>query len=336
MSTDWLPDELLPVAYRLAHADQCAYEIAELISTWSLEGPLDLEQVWVDKEAKTYEVRVRAIRPAPPLVALLFSEGIHHIRASLDNVVWHLAEQAMGSMSDKQARRVQMPIYDDPAQYAEWAKQVTKMGLHCFEESADLGQRILSLQPFKDTHQAVESFGELLGILTGVPRDLRHPLRLLQDYSNNDKHRRVQVALARSTVLDFEQPFLEQDRGHHPLEPGSVLGSGVWGTPALMETNTAATIQRPGTTDVWVNPAKELGALRHYVAAVAVPVLVMGLELPRGIPPEVDLTDSGATDRDRVNTAGVQDAAERFAPRLPEMMKTAMEAEFTFPDPPSD
>lgn len=336
MSCDWLPDALLSVADRLARADQCAYEIAGLISSWSLAGPLEMEQVWVDKEAQTYEVRISGVRPAPPMVALLFSEGIHHVRATLDNVVWYLTEQVMGSISDRQARQVQMPIYDDVARYRQWVERVVKNGLDCFDDSATLGQRILSLQPFKDTHQSVESFGQLLGELTGAPRDLQHPLSLLQGYSNADKHRHVRLAMARSTAFSFDRPFFDQDRVHRPLEVGDVLASGVWGKPNPLETNTAATIQRPGLDGVWVNPSRELGALRQYVADVAIPVLILGLELSHGVPPEVDLSDRGATDRERISSAGNRDFAERFAPRLTEMWQSALEAGYHWPEPPRD
>lgn len=114
MASTWLPDDLLSVAYRLAAADMYAYEIFELISAWSYNHPIRMQNYWRDKQAKTYEARVVAVRPVPPLVMVHFSDGIHQVRAALDNVVWHLANQANGPLSARQAHLISMPIHTDP------------------------------------------------------------------------------------------------------------------------------------------------------------------------------------------------------------------------------
>jgi hypothetical protein len=93
---EWLPDQLYPVAYRVARADECAFEIAKLAGRWSFDGPLGLVQyVWQNR----YSVRVDSVRPIPPRISLLFSEAVGHLRAALDNVVWFIVEQAQGPLS---------------------------------------------------------------------------------------------------------------------------------------------------------------------------------------------------------------------------------------------
>ena len=91
---EWLPDQLCPVAFRVARADECAFEIAKLAGRWSFDEPLGLVQyVWENR----YSVRIESVRPIPPRISLLFSEAVSHLRAALDNVVWFMVEQAQRS-----------------------------------------------------------------------------------------------------------------------------------------------------------------------------------------------------------------------------------------------
>ena len=41
---DWLPEELYPAAFRIARADECAFELAKLAAQWSYDIPLNLVQ----------------------------------------------------------------------------------------------------------------------------------------------------------------------------------------------------------------------------------------------------------------------------------------------------
>lgn len=323
VTNDWLPDELLPVAHRLARADACAFDIAELISTWSCAGPIELRPFWIDKNANTFEVRVVRIRPVPPLVSLRFSEGIHHLRAALDNVVWHLVEQIHGPISDTDALLVAMPIYEDPDKYGNWVRRRVKAGLSCFDEASSLGARIQSLQPFADDTESIASMGELLALLTETEREEVHPLLLLQAYSNMDKHRHITVSAARGFNSTYETPLMTQDRRQRPVRVGDVLASGVWGNPTVLETNTGATIRRAEAGNAWVNPSKELADLRRYVADIAVPQLVRGGGLPGSLRPNVDLTDTGLSDRDRLCAAGDEDATARFGLRIATLFEEA-------------
>lgn len=315
----------MALAYRLTRADECAYEISRLISTWSFEAPLSLQQRWINKETREFEVFVAAIRPIPPMVSLLFSEGIHHVRSALDNAVWYLVALEHGQVTDRQSRQVAMPIYEDRQKYADWVAGRERAGLACYADGSVLGGRIRSLQPFVDDVERVESMGEVLSALTGTGRETVHPLRLLQAYSNGDKHRAVRVAASRGFKTTSGTPIWEQERHQRDFQVGDVLGTGKMGEPSILETNVAATIPRPAPWEAWVNPAKELGHLRRFVADIAIPTLVTGVALPAGgIPASIDLTDTGQTDGERVAAATREDAEQRFHLELSELFSRAI------------
>lgn len=330
MVVDWMPAALEPVVYRLARADACAYAIADHISAWSFGQPIELEQVGRDGAA--YDVVIRRVKPVAPAVALLFSEAIHHLRAALDNVIWHLVAQAHGPLTARVARQVALPIHEDEEAYNRWIQQRVRDGLVAFSDTATLGQRVRSLQPFASTTESVPSIGVVLAAISGVDREFGHPLKLLQDYSNEDKHRQIRVAAARTIASTYDRPIWEQDRRQQPVTAGMVIASGVRGTPQIVETNTAAAIKRPGELEAWVNPVKEVSALRRYAADVAIPTLLTGLTLPKSIPPSIDLGDTGLEDRERIAAGGHEDAEARFAPRLAELFAASQEAQPTWLD----
>lgn len=322
MTCDWIPVGLEPIVYRLARADELAFQISERIAIWSFNGPLELENR--PHADGTYEVVVAGVRPIPPDVPLMFSESIHHIRAALDNVVWHMVDSAHGPLDDSTALKVAFPINDVEQRYRSWVRQRVKAGLTCYQDGAKLGDRIRSLQPFADTTAAIPNVEIGLAEMFGNERELAHPLRLLQEYSNSDKHRQVRVGVPRTVTTKSDRPILDQGHRQHPIEKGDVLHTGEWGTPTLMETNTAVMIARPHPYQGWTNPAKEVAALRQYVADVAIPVLLTGIALPAGIPPHVDLGDTGTSDRDRLFEAGHDDALARFVPKRNELLASAL------------
>ena len=77
-----LPPDLVPVALRLARADEAVFEIADISSLWSMAGPLEMEQ---RRNGDRSTSVLTGIRPVPPRLWLLFSEAINHLRAAIDN-----------------------------------------------------------------------------------------------------------------------------------------------------------------------------------------------------------------------------------------------------------
>lgn len=80
----WLPEQLEPAVARLARVDDCIFEMGDLSGQWSLAG---LEVRQVRRSDGRFRALVSAVRPIPPLISLLYSEAISHLRAVLDNVV---------------------------------------------------------------------------------------------------------------------------------------------------------------------------------------------------------------------------------------------------------
>lgn len=324
----WLPSELEPVALRLARADECAFEIGDLISLWSLEGPLDIEQVRCGTEVETI---LKSIRPVPPRASLLFSEAINHLRAAMDNAVWYLVEKEHGPLEGMLATQVVMPIQQSPERMDAWIKRRLRDGLRAFSSESSLGRRLVAIQPFIDVDSSVPSMGKSLATLTGQEVEMAHPLHLLQQYSNADKHRSIRLAASRTFMSDDASPLMKQNLSHQELQVGDVLGCTVWGDPVMLETSSAVMVQRPDPFSAWVNPVKELNALRRHVSEVIIPVLLTGLQFSRGLPADLDLADNGKTIRERLTLGSWDDAEKRLIPMLKDRFDDAMDREIVFP-----
>jgi len=315
------PAELEPVLLRLARADELVFQIGELSAQWSMRGPLEIEQ---RRRGDQFKAILTGIRPVPPLLWLLFSEAINHLRAAIDNTVWYLFEQAHGPIDGPAAARVAMPIHSKPEQYEKWCKRRREDRLHELLPDCELGSRIRKLQPFVDDDAVVPSNGELVAHLQGDAIEYAHALTLLQGYSNADKHRAIRVAVTRSVASRPDRPFAGQDLRFRELQTGQVLASGTWGELLPIETNTAVMVQRPDPYVAMVPPARELGLLHQYVARVAVPFLTFGLELPGAIPPQAELGDTGETAAERISRGRWEFATDRLKTEMVRMYQEAM------------
>lgn len=323
----WLPVELEPVAFRLARADECAYEIGDLTSAWSSNDPVRMYET-VDNGIVT--AKVDSIRPIPPKVALLFSEAINHIRASIDNVVWYLVEKETGELDPQTELLVAFPITRDSAHFSSWCAKRVKNGLTMFAEDSGLGKRLRTLQPWQDTTSSVPSSSLSFSAIRQQPVEHAGALTLLQKYSNSDKHRSVKLTVSRTFSSNYDRPILDQDLSPQVLEPGAVVHQTKQGELSLLELNTAAVVVRPEPFSEFVNPAKEVNWLRKYVSEIVIPTLLVGLTLDRGLPPNIELSDTGETYRERLSKAGQDDAIERLHRLLMKRLYDAMGADPSF------
>lgn len=310
MTLDWLPEELHSVAYRLARADQAAFDIGNLTLEWSKSEPLEL----VEREISDSKVDIVVVnvRPMPPIIPLLFSEAINHLRASLDNTVWHLVEKHVGQLSFHQALNVEFPICHSENNFGQWRRKRKKNNLEILSGPSDLSDRLEKLQPFNDVTQSIPSMSDRFGVLIGEEPDLRHPLALLQGYSNDDKHRQLRLGAVKSNILTSYTSLWEQDRGLRSLDSGSVLGSFPKGPSIELEAGTTILVERPGAPGTWVVPVREIEALRRYVADIAIPTLLKGIALTGVIPPDLDPSDSGFDFKPRVLQAQGRSAVDRL------------------------
>lgn len=308
---DWLPSELMPVALRLARADKMEYELGKLCLNWS-RNALDFEQV--RNADGLLDLVVSAIRPIPPAIPMLISEIANHLRAAIDNVVFYLVEQARGSaLPPEEARKVAMPIWPTAAELTNWANGRAR---HVPElvTGTPLYARIESLQPYRSL-AVVTSLPVELATLMGVT-DLNgvHPLLLLQGYSNEDKHRIIRPALWRAVVTRDDQPFMTQNLQWREVQVGDIVSGAVReGNRVEVESRTAVFIQRPDS-QVWVGPGSELSQIHGFVADVLIPTLVTGAPANPTLPRQVDLSDNGETDEQRIR-AGLGESAHSRAGR---------------------
>ncbi len=306
----WLPEELNPVALRLARADDCAFKIGDLTSKWSLDGPLDFEQV---RRGNTVQMVLKSLRPVPAEASLLFSEAINHLRAAIDNVIWYVVDQEHGQLEGIAATLVNMPILESQEKLDGWTKRRVKDKISALGAETQLGRRIRALQPFVDVQSGIPSMGKALALIMGQEVERAHPLRLLQGYSNADKHRSIRIAIPRTFSSNDSSPLASQHLAHQDLPLGPPT---TWGKLAVVETNTAAMVQRPAPFAAWVNPVKEINAIRRHVAQVVVPILLTGLEMPNALPPSIGLGDNGQTDGERIAAGVWDDAEKRLQPAL--------------------
>lgn len=331
-AVDWLPEELHPVAMRLARADQLAFDLAETALAWSRgpddEGPLSLRQV--GRSPGYLDVEVTAISPVPPIAAMLFSEAIHHLRSAIDNVVFYMVEKGRGSpLTRSKARIVSMLIYEDPERFKRKVGQLVKQGISEFATTATLGQRIASLQPFAD-EASVPAIPPALSMLMNGPDSANeHPLVLLRDYSNEDKHRTIRLAAGRSLVQRLDDLPRTRRLGMRAIEVGTVLEVVQKGVPTPVDTSPALHVQRPD--GVWVGPGYELDCLSRHVADIVLPTLITGIALPDGLPAHVDLSDSGAPLTERLREGGATRAHDRARELAGRAFLEAMQRDLQFP-----
>ena len=210
-----------------------------------------------------------------------------------------------------------MPILESQEKLDNWTKRRLKEKIAAFGAETTLGRRLRTLQPFVDLHSGVPSMSKALAGALRQEVETAHPLRLLQAYSNADKHRSVRIALARTFISSDSAPLAAQDLAHQEIKVGEPMGPATtWGEVSILETNTAVMVRRPSPFEAWVNPVTDINAIRSHVGNVVVPILLTGLEMPRALPPAIDLGDNGRTARQRIGDGKWDTADARLRPIL--------------------
>ena len=256
------------------------------------------------------------MRPVPPEASLLFSEAVNHLRAAIDNVIWYLIGiKARDPRRGPTATLVNMPILSQQEKLDKWTSRRLREKITAFGADTELGRRLRTLQPYVDQQNGVPSMGVVLAAVMRQEVESVHPLRLLQAYSNADKHRSIRITLPRTFASTDVKPWAEQNLAHQELKVGDAMGPPTpWGQLSILETNTAMMVQRPEPFSAWVNPVKELVAMRRHVGQVIVPILLTGLEMPNGLPPAIELGDTGLSNRERLVAGAWEDGDARLAP----------------------
>lgn len=81
----------------------------------------------------TLEILAVMREPAPVELALIFSEWLAALRASLDNSIYALAAATTGQNPPPEAERVQYPICSTPAEFKSQAKRLEMLPEHIVE-----------------------------------------------------------------------------------------------------------------------------------------------------------------------------------------------------------
>lgn len=308
---DWLPEELLPVAMRVAHADDLAYAAGLEAYLWSKSSPVSLaRERFADGAERLF---VEAVRPVPPKVGLLFSDAVNHLRSALDNVVFHLAQAAHDDvLTEQQERAISFPIYVDQRGMDGWIKKMSRAGLPQLTGEGELGRRLMALQPFNDADRSVPTMNGWLSLMLDQPVHRAHPLVLLQAYSNTDKHRALRVAVHQG-FQSVNSAWFAGQHSRSELAVGETLFETKPGERATADLHPFVGVERPGAGGTLVGIGPELSGLERYVAHHAVPVMVTGVALEHGLPTQLDLSDTGQTMGERVAAAGYVTAHDRLS-----------------------
>jgi len=83
------------------------------------------------------DVVVESVRPIPPVVSMLFSEVLNHLRAAIDNVMFHVVESLRGApLPSDAASLVAMPIRQSGASLIAFAILLVNASKHPHDASA--------------------------------------------------------------------------------------------------------------------------------------------------------------------------------------------------------
>jgi hypothetical protein len=106
-------------------------EFAQCWATYIARHPWDIDVRSVD--SSTLEILAVMREPAPVELALIFSEWLAALRASLDNAIYALASSITGQNPPPQAERIQYPICSTPAEFTRQAKRLAMLPPHIIE-----------------------------------------------------------------------------------------------------------------------------------------------------------------------------------------------------------
>lgn len=297
-----LPAHLSPLALRLGRVDELAGDIAMSCFGFVKSNPLELRERRDETRASLF---VHSIGEVPPAIGLVFSDAVNQLRSALDNALVLLIEHERGSpLSGRAEQSAQFLIHEDEAKYHQGLKRLVP---HLPELAVDapLGRRMYELQPFRP----VESIRQMTTRRAETQHGGHH-LRVLQQYSNTDKHRRPHVfAVGNARTVSMTGGASIHAEGVSELAVGQEISSTSVGSNEIIEVMPFVGIRRP-IADELVPPGAELNELHRYIAEVALPRLA---DLPEGVVflPGVDLRSLHLSEDERAATASGTYAHER-------------------------
>jgi hypothetical protein len=302
----WLPDHQLHVVATLAHVDHTIEQLLQLAHAYTQQGPITFEEV---VHAGRVDVVVKAVAPLPQAIPRLVAGALTQLRAALEHVLYAEVEAGLGrSLTDEEARAVEMPAATDAGTLAKWFRNRRRSQLPPLRAGSPLAQRVERLQPFQR------------------PDVDEHPMRLLAEHTNLAKHRTPAVAATRLGAVYPDDPRSDltvalplslrpQPGDGLPLREGDTLASAPRGAKIPFSVVPTVSLRRPHT-GVWCIAAHELQDLEEWVRAIAVPILVTGTHEVSPLPPQLDISVGHRDLRTELASAGRRPATARARDKI--------------------
>jgi hypothetical protein len=334
-SADWLPPAFAPLLFKLSRANDLS---GQLFDTLMEMGQRELmELVTVERDGRSI-VHLKNVVQPPPAVGLIFGDVINQLRSALDHAVLLLVEGERGaSLSRAHSKLTAFPVCRTEKSFTDWCKGKQR-SIPELEAGTSIASRLESLQPYHasqlDPQASVpgDDAGQQLFktpvAADGTPLVEHHPLIGLAEWSNEDKHRRLNVAIVRSVYQgimpdpQFHQgtPDYEWLPGSNELLPGTDLYSVPAGDTLVADVVAYPAIMRP-ETKLWRPIAPEINTYQRWVAEIALPYLLSGSWTATALPS--DLATSETLDFAALMGSG----SEGYAWRSPSHMEKVRAAD---------
>lgn len=287
---EWLTPAFAPLLFKLSRANDLS---GQLIDTLLDLGSQDLMELVTIERGGRSVVHLKSVVQPPPAVGLIFGDVINQLRAALDHAVLLLLEDERGApLSRAHSKLTAFPVCRTPKAFSDWCKGKQR-SIPELMEGTSLALRIESLQPFHasqiDPEAAIPEHDQGLQLFKtpvgddGAPLVQHHPLIGLAEWSNEDKHRRLNVAIVRSVhngvmpdpQYHQETPDYEWLAGTRELTAGTDLYSVPAGQTLVADVVAYPAIMRP-ETELWRPIAPEINTYQRWVAELAIPYLLSG------------------------------------------------------------
>ena len=173
------------------------------IAEWRGTGDTHALTSQIDQQTGEHWVFIEPRRSIPQIKwAVIIGDIVHNLRTALDHLIWELAVLRRGEPpphplpSGSPWRSLQFPVYDDASDFFNISSKSAKKGqppgqgglasLQHVRPAA--AARVIQLQPFQ------------------VGDRQHHPLRVLQDLDNIDKHRTLHLTGVAAILPGVEYP----------------------------------------------------------------------------------------------------------------------------------
>jgi hypothetical protein len=196
----FVPEQFESSFLKFARANEHLEVLNREIQNFFKARPYDLDAK-LESDGCEFIHSVRLIEPPPKRLSVIIGDCVHNFRSALDSLAWELSSKP----ADQRARhRISFPIYANPADRGKVDD--------CDIVHPDARAVMHTLQPYSALYY-------LPGILP------LHPLRVLQNLSNRDKHREINlVGLAfQHLSIKASEPPIERSERLGPFDDGAEI-----------------------------------------------------------------------------------------------------------------